>query len=273
MLVLANFCDGSLVVIGCIDFGNGFVLCLGVFRNLCLELRNHGIVDLDLPSEVRHGKIDLLIFFQTFGLLRKIIGTLCLKGFHHGINGFYHLIKVANLCCPDSNCQCCKPEAVAMACLCLQSIVSLDRRSGRIPCIAQLEEGRGNARICTNFLAGFDCIFEGIASLICGQDFNCLFDANQLLGPQLLTQAPLLPFGRACLLCLIEEFDVCLFLAKCVVIGLGRLCEVRLGLCQLRLLQRLVFLQAFLGVSLRSHQRLIDRVPLCLQCSTALQVG
>mmetsp|Transcript_135058 Transcript_135058/g.238955 ORF Transcript_135058/g.238955 Transcript_135058/m.238955 type:complete len:274 (-) Transcript_135058:732-1553(-) len=273
MLVLANFCDGINVIIGCIDFGNGFVLCLGVFRNLCLELRNHGIVDLDLPSEVRHGKIDLLIFFQTFGLLRKIIGTLCLKGFHHGINGFYHLIKVANLCCPDSNCQCCKPEAVAMACLCLQSIVSLDRRSGCIPCTVQLEEGRCNTRICTNFLARFDCVFEGIPSLICSQDLDGLLDAGHLLGPQLLAQAPLLKFGRACLLCLIEEFDVCLFLAKCVIIGLGRLCKVRIGLCQFRLLQCLVFLQVFLGGGLCGHQRLVDFVPRCLCISAALQVG
>mmetsp|Transcript_69181 Transcript_69181/g.126271 ORF Transcript_69181/g.126271 Transcript_69181/m.126271 type:complete len:227 (-) Transcript_69181:905-1585(-) len=226
MLVLANFCDGSLVVIGCIDFGNGFVLCLGVFRNLCLELRNHGIVDLDLPSEVRHGKIDLLIFFQTFGLLRKIIGTLCLKGFHHGINGFYHLIKVANLCCPDSNCQCCKPEAVAMACLCLQSIVSLDRRSGCIPCTVQLEEGRCNTRICTNFLARFDCDLESIAGLVSCQDFDCLLNASNLLGPQLFSQAPLLEFGSASLLCLIEELDVCLLLAKSVIIFRGGVSQV-----------------------------------------------
>mmetsp|Transcript_69175 Transcript_69175/g.126247 ORF Transcript_69175/g.126247 Transcript_69175/m.126247 type:complete len:276 (-) Transcript_69175:733-1560(-) len=274
MLVLANFCDGSLVVIGCIDFGNGFVLCLGVFRNLCLELRNHGIVDLDLPIKVRHCEVDLLIFVEARGLLVEISSTFGLQCVHHFVNSLDHSIKMAHLCRSHLNCKHREPEAVALSCAGLQDVVGLDTWGGRIHYVGHLEEGgQGiNAGIRTGFLAGFDRNLESIASLVSRQDLDCLLNASNLFGTQLLSEAPLLKFDSAGLLCLIKELDVGLLLTKSVIIFLGCVGQVCLRLCKLCLLPRLYLFQVCLGLCFQGHLKLVIRVPLGLQLGAALQV-
>merc|ERR550532_3073313 len=157
--------------------------------------------------------LDFLVLILALVALLNIILTLLLQITNHCVDCINHFLEVPCLRSAYPGSEGGKPQALCLCGVLFESSISLCHSHGTFIGTLNLEESSDVPAcvvriVCPDLFACLDGASKKFSGRICGKDVQCHLNSLNFFIAQVFANLPVVVFGQACGLRLIEELDI-----------------------------------------------------------------